>query len=260
MLRRLLHPALHILLPLLFSSALTAQSVRVSVVEAGSGAAVADAMVRLEDAGGALVRSAFSGPQGDARIRVPAGEYTLRVQRSGYLPAQLRVRTGEGEAAVRVELRPRPLSMDTLQVIAAGEDERGRDAFRRRSEAQEGVFLDPAYMRQRWDRRYVGDMLVDAPGMDVKMMPRTGRREAVGRRGWECLTMLVNGRVMRMESMEPAHRNIDFWVRPRDIVAVEIYHHASEVPMELRRHVWQQAPDLMARPCGVINYWTRDRW
>lgn len=254
MLRRL--PLLLAALLLATAGPLAAQAVRVTVADAGTGAPLADALVRLEDAAGEPVRSLFTGDGGVAALRVPAGEYTVRVQRAGYLPAETRVRVGAGRTDARVELRARPFSLDTLRVVAPGGEERGRDAFARRMQTERGVFLDPAYMAQRYrGAMYLADLLADAPGVGVEVMRRSGRRVVVNRRGWECMHVIVNGGAYRSP---PPH--VDAWIEPRDIVAVEIYHIGSEVPREYARYSWEQTTGPSARPCGLLIYWTREAW
>jgi hypothetical protein len=57
-----------------------------------------------------------------------------------------------------------------------------------------------------------------------------------------------------MGSFDPSlgHDQVDFWLRPRAVVGVEVYHVPTQIPRELRQY---------AQPhCGMINYWTRNRW
>jgi hypothetical protein len=239
---------------LLFGVSASAQVVRVTVTDA-AGAAVEDAMVRVEAPDGVLVRAAFSNRDGVAGVRVPAGAYVVRVQRAGYVTAQAPVQVGPGENAVRVQLRTRPLVMDTVHVIAPGELERGRDAFRRRSEMEDGVFLDPEYFSRRYPvSRYIGDLLRGAPGIDTYRLPRTGRTVARNARQWHCFNTLVDGQPYKGPGP------MDNWFQPRDIVGVEIYHISSDVPREFRQYAWEDTTDPDARPCGLIIYWTRRGW
>ncbi len=232
----------------------SAQIVRVTVTDAATGAPVEDAMLRLEGPDLTLVRAAFSDANGRGALRVPAGAYVLRVQRSGYTPGEQRLQVAAGENAVGVQLRARPLVLDTLQVVTAGENERGRDAFRRRSLTEDGVFLDPEYFAQRYrGALYLGDLMRGAPGIILPMEPRTGRPRISNARQWGCFNTLLNGEPYRGPGP------LDNWIKPRELVGVEIYHWSSNVPQEYRRYAWQdvQGPAL---PCGLIIYWTRSRW
>jgi hypothetical protein len=231
-----------------------AQVVRVTVTDAATGAAIRDALVRLENADGTLVRGLFTERGGVAAARVPAGAYTLRVGRAGYVLQAVPLQVGRGEHAVRVQLQAQAVGLDTVVVIAPGENESGRDAFRRRSQTENGVFLGPDYFAPRYrGALYIGDMMTGAPGIITPMVPRTGRKVVVNARQWNCFNVLLNGEIYRGPGP------IDNWVRPRDLVGVEIYHFSSTVPREFRRFAWEDTPGT-ALPCGVIIYWTRNRW
>jgi hypothetical protein len=255
----------------MMAGAAAAQNVSVSVADAQSGAPIAAAMVRVEDAGGTVVRAGFTRPDGTLRLRVGDGDYQVFVRRAGYYEAAAALHVQVAEAAVAVQMRQRPFILDTVLVIAPGEgEERGRDAFRRRSQTEDGVFLDPAYLTQRYHSMYVSDLLYGVPDLMVVSptclsRPRSrspwsgcaGRlspRRPVSTRGWGCFTTLRDGRPPEMGAFDPeyGHNEIDFWLRPRDVVGVEVYHVPSQIPRELRQY---------AQPhCGMINYWTRNRW
>lgn len=241
---------------LLAATPLGAQTLQVTVRDASTGAPVEDALVRVEDVRGALVRMAFSPRGGGLRVALPApGEYRVEVRRAAYGPAEARVRVAAEGGSVEIALAPRPLALDTVRVVAPSPDERGRDAFDRRRATLSGVFLDPEYLSQRWGVRYIEQMLADAPGMVIDVEPRTGRRIAKSVRGHRCLTMLLDGRPPRLGTFrtpEFAHDNLDFWFRAPDIVGVEIYHHHSEIPREYRRYSEPR--------CGMVIYWTRAGW
>jgi hypothetical protein len=255
----------------LLAVAAAAQEVRVTVRDGRTGAPVAAALVRVEDAAGVTARAGFTRPDGAVRLRLRPGQYQAFIRRSGYLEATVPLRIGAGENALDVTLRPRPFVLDTVRVVAQGEgEERGRDAFLRRSLTEDGVFLDPAYLTQRYHSRFVGDLLYGVPDV-VVMEPvcrghtrgksarmgcsgRLSPRKPVSTRGWGCFTTLLNGRPPEVSSFDPdyGHQEIDFWYRPRDMVGVEVYHLPSQIPDELRR---------FSEPhCGMINYWTRNRW
>lgn len=246
--------ALLAVLTLSLPAALSAQVLRVTVTDA-SGDGVANALVRIENPEGTLVRAAFSEGDGTVAERVPEGAYVLRVGRGGFTPVSMPVRVGPGENRVDVRLTPRPFGLDTLMVIVPGENERGRDAFLRRRQTENGVFLDPGYFLDRNQQaRWIGDLLRDAPGLNLDRVPRTGRVVVQNARQWNCFNVLLNGR--RYRGAGP----MDHWVRPNEIVGVEIYHISSDVPREYGRFAWEETDGADARPCGVIIYWTRNAW
>lgn len=253
---RLVHAALLLLLAsLFFSATASAQVLRVTVSDL-SGAPVEDAMVRLEAPDGTLVRATFSGGGGRAGLRAPAtGAYNVRVQRAGYEAQVVPVQVAAGETPLRVQLRARPLALDTVTVIAPGEEERGRDAFRRRSAMENGVFLDPEYFATRYrGSRWTADLLREAPGIEIHRVPQTGRPYVRNGRQWHCFTVLIDGQ--RYRGPGP----MDNWYRPSDIVGVEIYHISSDIPREYRQFTWEDTTRFDAKPCGLILYWTRRGW
>lgn len=270
----------------LAAGAAAAQTANVSVSDVRTGAPISGAMVRVEDATGAVVRAGFTAVDGTLRLRVGAGGYQVFVRRAGYFEETLPLQVQGREASLAVRMRPRPFVLDTVVVMAPGfGDERGRDAFLRRSLTEDGVFLDPAYLTQRYHSTYLGDLLHGVPDLEVVspacpaqrssprqrsiMRPRVASRaetpatgcatrlsprKPVSTRGWGCFTILLNGRPPEMGSFDVAygHNEIDFWLRPRDIVGVEIYHVPSQIPRDLRQY---SQPN-----CGIINYWTRTIW
>ncbi|HEX6913231.1 MAG TPA: carboxypeptidase-like regulatory domain-containing protein, partial [Longimicrobium sp.] len=68
MLQRTLRPVLLALPAVLLAAGLRAQAVRVTVTDAGTGAPVPGALVRVENEAGELVRAAFSDARGTARL------------------------------------------------------------------------------------------------------------------------------------------------------------------------------------------------
>lgn len=270
----------------LAAGAAAAQTANVSVSDVRTGAPIPGAMVRVEDAAGTVVRAGFTGADGTLRLRIRGGGYQVFIRRAGYFEETLPLQVQGGQASLAVRMRPRPFVLDTVVVLAPGfGDERGRDAFLRRSLTEDGVFLDPAYLTQRYHSTYLGDLLHGVPDLEVVSpacqaqrassrqtsitRPRVaGRpqsapagcasrlspRKPVSTRGWGCFTILLNGRPPEMGSFDVAygHNEIDFWLRPRDIVGVEIYHVPTQIPRDLRQY---------SEPhCGIINYWTRTIW
>lgn len=211
--------------------------------------------------------------------------YQVFVRRAGFHEASAPLAVAGAQTTLSVQMRQRPVGLDTVLVVAPADDERGRHAFLRRSLTEDGVFLDPAYLTQRYHSTYVGDLLHGVPDLVVvspscevqRTSPRqrsimrarvaarpqsaatgcAGRlspRKPVSTRGWGCFTTLLNGRPPELSSFDVAygHNEIDFWYRPRDVVGVEVYHVPSQIPNDLRRY---------SEPhCGMINYWTREKW
>jgi hypothetical protein len=239
---------------LVFSVSVSAQVVRITVSDQGSGGPVAGAMVRVENAEGVLVRAGFTNGRGVVRLRTGAGRFAVSAARSGYLPGRARVEVAEGEMVLEMLLVASPLALDTLRVVAdADGPEMGRQTFERRRASGIGVFLDSAYVAQK-RATWPGDLLYSVPDVDVFTSARDpyGYRRPATRRGWRCLVTLVDG--LPYYGAWPANGPLEQSLRRGDVVAVEVYREFSEVPRELHRYAWGE------RRCGLVLYWTRLGW
>jgi hypothetical protein len=251
------HPSriIPFLLPaLLLGTGLGAQTARITVTDARTQAPVAGAMVRVESAEGRLVRAGFTNDRGVARLRTGSGRFGVTAGRTGYVPGEAQVDVGEGEAVLAMELRPSPLTLDTLQVVAEAEGvELGRQTFERRRASGRGVFLDSAYVAQK-RATWPGDLLYSVPDIDVYASPRDryGYRRPHSTRGWRCMATLVDG--LPYYGAWPSFVPLEQALRRSDIVALEVYRDFDEVPRELRRYAWGN------RRCGLLLYWTRYGW
>src|SRR5215213_6860990 len=145
-------PAFWLFLLLLAAAPAAAQTVRVSVADAATGAPVAGAMVRVENAAGELARAGFSDAQGTVLLAIAQpGRYVVRATRTGYSPAVEVAEVGaSGETAVGLRMPARPVALDTVTVVGArrGEREVGRQTFERRRLTGNGIYLDSAYVAQ----------------------------------------------------------------------------------------------------------------
>lgn len=230
-----------------------AQTVRVTVADAASGAPVEGAMVRIEDAAGDLEQAGFTDRRGQVRLRLDdPGPYTVRATRAGYSSSAQTIAvapSGQTEAALR--LSARPFVLDTVTVVGAAEREVGRETFERRRATANGIYLDSAYVAQR-RATYPGDLLYSIPGIEVTAARRTGHRVPSTRLGNRCLQFLVNG--MPYYGGWPRFVTLEETLRRTDVVAVEVYREFTEVPRELQRHAWTRGQ------CGLVVYWTEDGW
>lgn len=226
----------------------SAQRLRVTLTDAETGRPVAGAMVRVQDAAGAVVAGAFTNGGGVLRVRIPqAGSHTVHAMPTGYVAASQPVEVGaEGEAALVMRMEPRPFGLDTLVVVRAVGPERGAQAFARRQANGRGVFLDSAYVASQ-RVPFVSDLLRGVPDVYLQanghnVYPRTTRK-------WGCMVQLVDG--LPYYGAWPRFEPDLFRVlRIRRVVAVEVYREFSEVPEELQAHAWG------SRRCGLILYWT----
>lgn len=241
---------------LLCSSDLAAQQVvRATVLDAVTGTPLAGALVRLETETGALSQAEFTDARGAVRLRYRnPGRYLLSAERSGYDRTETRLLLRlDGDMAAELRMRPSPLALDTLRVVAeATGPEVGAETFRRRRSSGRGVFLDSAYVDQR-DATWPGDFLRSVPGIEVRLMSgRGGIRRPTTRMGGRCLSTLVNG--LPYYGGWPGSRALEQTLQASNVVAVEVYREYEEVPPELRRYARRNGV------CGLIIYWTEDGW
>lgn len=252
-----------ILLPALFAllaaSPAAAQSVRAVVTDAATGAPLAEAMVRVLAPDGVLSGAAFTDASGTAVVRVRGmGTYRVAVERSGYRRASVEDVAVARGATVVVPLRMSilPLSMDTVVVVAQSPNERGRGGFERRRAMGRGVFLDSAYIAQRYQgARWPTDYLQGVPGIRLDRSGPRGEPRPQSLRGWRCMVLMLDGRPLELTLFDGHRRTIQQIIRPSDVVAMEIYREYDEVPPEFRRYAVQGPYN-----CGAYMYWTRVRW
>jgi hypothetical protein len=240
------------LLLLLAAAPAAAQTLRVSVTDAATGAPVAGAMVRVEDATGALAQAGFADARGEVQLRLEeGGPYAVGATRAGYRAGVESVTVAPGgQTPVTLRLAARPLVLDTVTVVGAADREVGRQTFERRRLTAGGIYLDSAYVARR-RATWPGDLLYAVPGIDVVVeRGRSGVRRPVTRMGTRCLAYLVNG--LPFYGGWPRFVLLEQTLRRTDVVAVEVYREFSEVPHELRP--WIRGA------CGVIVYWTEDGW
>jgi hypothetical protein len=248
-----IHGALCLCTALLAAAPAATQTVRVSVVDAASGAPVEGAMVRVETVAGELAQAGFTDRRGEVRLRLEdPGPYYVRATRGGYAPGGDAVSIGpSGETAAALRLSARPYALDTVTVVGSTGTEVGKQTFERRSLTGRGIYLDSAYVARR-EGLWPADLLSSVPGVDVRLETgRIGYRRA-SLRGGRCLRFLVNG--MPFYGGWPQWVTLEETLRRSDVVAIEVYREPDEVPHELRSYAWTRGR------CGVIVYWTEDGW
>lgn len=248
-----IHGAFCLCTALLAAAPAAAQTVRVTVADAVSGAPVEGAMVRVEDALGELAQAGFTDRRGEVRLRLEdPGLYAVSATRGGYTPGGSAVSVApSGETSAVLRLSARPLALDTVTVVGRRGREVGWETFERRRATGNGVYLDSAYVARR-EGLWPGDLLSSVPGIDVRLESgRSAYRRPTIRRGM-CLRFLVNG--MPFYGGWPQWVPLEETLRRSDVVAVEVYREPDEVPHELRAYAWTRGR------CAVVVYWTEDGW
>jgi len=233
-----------------------AQSIRATVRDAATGAPVAEAVVRVVAADGALVMAGFSNGDGVVALRARGpGTYRLEAQRAGYHPVVEPLEAGGREVQAEIRMTRRPIGLDTVVVFGTRPGERGRHGFERRQSLGLGVFLDSAYLAAASRRApYVNDLLQGVPGVQL-WRSRKGIPVPGSVRGWRCMVLLLDGEPVLLNFRDGHRRELHELIAPSDIKGVEVYREFSEVPQEFRRHAHNGMYG-----CGVYLYWTRARW
>ncbi|HEU0299620.1 MAG TPA: carboxypeptidase regulatory-like domain-containing protein [Longimicrobium sp.] len=245
------------LLTVLAGQPAAAQAIRATARDEASGIPLAEAMVRVHAADGALAAAGFTDSNGTVVLRVQEpGTYRVEARRAGYHVAQVGdVAVTDGASPVEIRMARRPFIMDTVLVVGQRRDERGRHGFERRRLTGEGVFLDSAYLAQRSGAAsYAADLLRGVPGMYI-VSRGIGERVPRSERGWKCMVLLLDGRPVELNFRDGGRRELHHIIGPRDVKSVEVYREFSEVPPEFRPYAQRGMYN-----CGVYLYWTRAGW
>jgi len=223
---------------------LSAQVVHGRLVDAGTGAPVAAARVRLLQLG-AAADSALTDTAGAFSVRGKDGEkLRLSAGRVGYAESV----SGELDLAeddsveVLFRIAPDAVVLEPLKVVATIR-RRGPllDAFYRRAEQKRfGHFIT----REQIDARHAThatDLLRRVPGLQVVPSRRIGY--AVQGRGGCTPVVVLDG--LRLTT---AGNLVDEWVNARDLEGIEVYHGSGQGPGEFA---------FYENGCAMIVLWTR---
>lgn len=236
-------------LSLACAATLSAQDVRGTVLEEGSGRPVPEAVVTLVNSQGLRAGRTIAAADGTFAFRItrPDG-YQLRAERVGYRAVSSPYVTLAPGDSVVLELRmsTRSVILAPLTVVAGGDVLRDRvlAAFEYRRGRGFGRFMGPEQI-ERIRPFYATDVLQQVPFVTV-----TGgmRRSVVlsDRRGGQCTPTVFVDRV-RYRLGEDF--DLDQIVAGTRVLAVEVYPTPSGLPPEFSV--------LDNYRCGVIVIWTR---
>ncbi len=175
------------------------------------------------------------------------GQYTVHARKLGYSPGETTADLhGDGTLDVTVTLEHRMADLDTVVVNADGScPERSLDGFFcRQKRGDKGVFMDYMDIDDK-DEVSTADLFRDIPGFRVDVRPtRDGNRRIPVASGLHCLVSLVNGRPATAANFVPD--------MPGDLMALEVYPNADQVPKEYQRYVFDSRA---GQRCGVAIYW-----
>ena len=223
------------------------------VVTGAEGRPLRDAMVVLLGVAG----SARTDSAGEFRIAsLPAGSHTIEVRRLGFVPSHATVHLRPAQTArVALRLTQPVVLLDSVRVLTDRvirvDQTRG---FEERRKREHGVFID----RREIERRAAtetADLLRGIPGVGERFTQTAGTM-AVSDRGAKsiygdkgvCATTVYLDGLLIPETLNGA-TDLDRWIKPREIEAIEVYAGPSQTPPEFNRPV---------SACGVILIWSRE--
>jgi len=185
---------------------------------------------------------------------LPNGTHTLEVRAVGFSPAQRAVDIVQGVAgATEVEMANLAIALDTVRVVAQRvfTSQRTTD-FERRLKMRTGTghLIDDAEIEKRRPQ-VLTDILRTIPGVQILPGKRSG--EDIFMRGGQAIlgsglcrpNLYIDG----ARSANDADFPINSMVPVSEVRAIEVYPHASLVPVELQS----------LSGCGVVAIWTGAR-
>ncbi len=234
-----------------------------TVLDSGSGQPVAGVHVVAFNINRTRIGDAVSGADGRFSMKLPAaGDYRLLASRLGYvngITEPLRVDSTRQASAV-VRLVPRPVSLDTLTVVAKNRLPA--------SENQLSYLVDAGfYRRRRWGFGYflsradidkgspliMSDLLRDMPGVRIKCL--SALRCTVTMRAARtmffrgpCQPSIVLDGVLLSAGGTGGSGDVNELLNPVSIEAVEVYPGPEGVPVQWGGYL---------SPCGAIIAWSR---
>jgi len=242
---------------LLLPCTLTAQRVVGRVIDATSGAAIANADIRVESAerDGATATTSDSLGRFSLRINPGAPRYRVTVRHVAYTPTVAELSVGaQDQVEVVIRMSVTALQLPPIDVIASS---RVRDHFLervgyyQRKGAGFGVFIDPEEIERRGPL-YTTDLFRNVSG--VRVVPMGGLRGNDIRitRGEDpnCPPRVYIDRVIVRQGgrMVTGDASIDALVQPAHVHSIEIYRSPAEIPTEFA--------GANVR-CGVVLIWTK---
>lgn len=220
----------------------------VRVIDDYSDLPIPEALVQLLDADGNVLDGVQTGADGVARVGRGEEGSMIRVQSLGFRSVD--VPATDSVAVVR--LAALPLELEGLNAEVEGRS--GISQFSRRRARGAGIFLDPADVKLT-ARHDVRDVFRDLDKVRRTNWSFRGPKIVSGL-GSGCFNYRLNNLPVRPGS---GGNPWDAWpletLRPRDVMAVEVYRYFGEVSEELR-HNGAVGGGL----CGLIVIWTREAW
>jgi hypothetical protein len=210
-----------------------------------SGAPVANARVGLMGFSAATLTRA----NGDFVLdSLPSGTQAIVVRQLGYKPTEVPVElSARSPARVTVKLGIYVPELSPVEVVSARDEGLQKVGFSdRKRSAAGGYFMDPDQLEKRRATMFT-DLLRTVPGIRVSSAGNgqatiSSTRSATG---GGCVTVWVDG--AQWQSMEPG--DLDSFVRPDEVSAVEVYNGISVPPQFV----------TVGQSCAAVVVWTKMR-
>jgi Carboxypeptidase regulatory-like domain len=208
-----------------------------------SGAPVAGARVGLMGTSAATL----TRTNGDFVLdSLPAGTQALVVRQLGYTPTEIPVDlSSRAPARVAVRLGDFVPELSAVEVVAVREQGLQKVGFldRKRNSAG-GYFLGPEQLEQRHAMKFT-DVMRTVPG--IRVSEQNGQAMLTPTRSAQggCVTIFVDGAMW--QQLEAG--DLDTFVRPEEVAAVEVYN-GSSMPAEFA---------TPGQDCSAIVVWTKTR-
>ena len=207
------------------------------------GAPVGNARVTLNGTGAATL----TRESGDFVLdSLPAGTQAITVRHLGYAPTEVTVElSSRTPARVAVQMGPYVPELAPVEVVSRQEAGLERVGWTQRKRgASTGYFMGPEQIDARKATQFT-DLLTTTPGIRVQgtmgRMLITATRTA-GRAG--CVNVYVDG--SRWQQMEAG--DLDSFVRPQDVAAIEVYPGGGSMPVEFQS---------TGGDCAAVVVWTK---
>jgi hypothetical protein len=209
-----------------------------------SGAPVGGARVTLNGTGAATI----TRDNGDFLLdSLPAGTQAVTVRHLGYAPTEVAVElSSRAPARVNVQMGAYVPELKAVETVASRQ-EQGLERVgwtSRKKGAATGYFIGPDQIEARKASQFT-DLLTTTPGVRVQgsmgQMMITATRTA-GRAG--CVTIYVDG--SRWQQLQPG--DLDAFVRPEEVAAIEVYPGGSTMPVEFQ---------TSGADCAAVVVWTK---
>jgi hypothetical protein len=177
---------------------------------------------------------------------LPAGTQALTVRHLGYAPTEVTVElSSRTPARVDVKMGPYVPVLEAQTVVSRQDQGLERVGWSQRKRgASSGYFMGPEQIEARRANQFT-DLLTTTPGIRVQgslgRSTLTATRTA-GRAG--CVNVFVDG--SRWQQLEAG--DLDSFVRPQDVAAIEVYPGGGSMPVEFQS---------VGADCAAVVVWTK---